>query len=189
MAMVDVYRGMIYGTPETFQLALDGQARKYVIINLIVVGILFGLSDFFRVVQVTANLPVDGKFAFITPAIYAFTGIVTMSGTLIGFTLVYWSASIAFGGRGGLGIIMDLIGLSIVPFWFLAPVMNYTFRSDLTNQNSTILYVLLALTFLWSCQVIRNSLIFGQGVTATRATITVAAMWIFSISAVYVLIP
>jgi len=189
MAMVDVYRGMMYGTNEVFQLALDGQARKYVLINLVIVGILFGLSDFFRVIQVTPDLPISGKFAFITPAIYAFTGIVTMSGTLIGFTLVYWSASIAFGGRGGLGIVMDLIGLSTVPFWFLAPIMNYTFRSDLTNQSTTILYVLLVLTFIWSCHVIRNSLIIGQGLTTTKATIAVAAMWIFSISAVYVLIP
>jgi hypothetical protein len=40
------------------------------------------------------------KFAIITPLAFCIAGFFKMFGALIGLILTYWSASLAFGGRG-----------------------------------------------------------------------------------------
>jgi hypothetical protein len=40
------------------------------------------------------------KFAIITPLDFCIAGFFNMFGALIGLILIYWSASLAFGGRG-----------------------------------------------------------------------------------------
>lgn len=189
MTMAEVFRGMLVGSSDVFQLALNGKAKKYVVVNIFVLGILYGISNLLVELQATPDLPLSDKFAIITPLIFSSAGIVTMCGALIAFTLVYWAAAIAFGGYGGFGLIAALIGLAAVPFWVLAPLLNYTLRYSAPESNQLLLYILIVLAFFWSFKLIRQSFITGQGLNKTKATIAVSALWIFSVSSVYVFLP
>ncbi len=189
MTMAEVCRGMLVGSSDVFQLALNGKAKKYVIGNILVLGILFGLSNLLGTLSTTPDLPLNDKFAIITPLIFSSAGIVTMSAALIGLTLVYWAAAIAFGGHGGFGLIAALIGLAAIPFWILAPVLNYTLRFAAPESNKIFLYILLGMAFVWSFRLVRQSFITGQGLSETKATIAVLAIWIFSVSSIYVFLP
>ena len=187
--MAEVFRGMLVGSSDVFQLALNGNVKKYVAGNIFILGILFGLSNLLVELQVTPDLPLSDKFAIITPLIFSSAGIVTMCGALIAFTLVYWAAAIAFGGYGGFGLIATLIGLASIPFWVLAPLLNYTLRYSAPDSNKILLYILIVLAFLWSFKLIRQSFITGQGLSVTKATLAVSALWIFSVSSIYVFLP
>ncbi len=189
MSMAEVYRGMLVGKKEIFQLALDGKARKFALLNIVIVGILYGLSNLFGALKTTPDLPLTDKFAIITPLIFSTAGVVTISAALIGFTLVYWAASKAFGGHGGFGLILDLIGLAAIPFWILAPLANYGLRFTPEGSFRTLLLILIIPAFLWSFVLIRKSMICGQNISMGKATFAVAGMWIFSVSAIYVFTP
>ncbi len=86
--MAEVYRGMLVGNKEIFQLALDGKARKFALLNIVIVGILYGLSNLLGTLKTTPDLPLTDKFAIITPLIFSTAGVVTISAALIGFNLV-----------------------------------------------------------------------------------------------------
>lgn len=187
--MADTYKAMVFGNNEVFQMALQGGARRYALSNIFILGVLFGISNFIGVLQTTPELPLDGKFAIITPLIFSVFGVVTMCGALIAFILIYWAASKAFGGYGGFGLIFDLIGTAAVPFWVLAPFLNYVIRYSSSGPLRIILTFCIVMAFLWSFRVIKESMVTGQGISNLRATIAVAAMWIFSTSAIYVFIP
>lgn len=189
MKMADIYKGMLVGNEDVFQLALDGKARKYALGNIVILGIIYGFSNLLGALKTTPELPLDDKFAIITPLIFSTAGIVSMCGALIAFTLVYWAASKAFGGHGGFGLILDLIGLAAIPFWILAPLLNYTLRYPTGEFARMILTICIVLAFYWSFRLIQKSMIRGQGLNNRRATIAVAAMWIFSISSIYVYLP
>lgn len=187
--MAEVYRGMVTGDSAVFRLALEGKARKYALGNILVAGILFGLSNLMGSVQSTPDLPLSDKFAVITPLIFSTAGVVTISCAVIGFTMVYWAASRAFGGVGGFGIILDLIGLAAIPFWILAPLCNYALRYSPDTNTRILLLALLIPPFIWSFVLTRQSMITGQNISKTKASYAVVGMWIFSISAVYVFSP
>lgn len=189
MTMAEVFRGMLVGSSDVFQLALNGKAKKYVILNILILGTLFGISNLYVELQKTPGLPLSDKFAIITPLIFSSAGIVTMCGALIAFTLVYWAAAIAFGGQGGFGLIAGSIGVAAIPFWVLAPLLNYTLRNSAPSSYNIVLYILIVLAFFWSFKLIRQSFITGQGFTTTKATVAVALIWIFSISSIYVFLP
>ena len=187
--MADTYKGMVFGNSGVFQMALQGGARRYALSNIFILGVFFGISNFIGTLQITPELPLDGKFAIITPLIFSIFGVITMSGALIAFTLIYWSASRAFGGYGGFGLIFDLIGIASIPFWILAPLLNYTIRYSTNGPLRIILICAIIMTFIWSFRVTRESMVTGQGISNVKATIAVTAMWIFSTSAIYVFIP
>ena len=189
MTMAEVFRGMLVGSTDVFQLALNGKAKKYVIINIVILGALFGISNLFIELQKTPDLPLSDKFALITPLIFSSAGIVTMCGALIALTLVYWAAAIAFGGQGGFGLIAGSIGVAAIPFWVLAPLLNYTLRNSAPATNNIVLYILIALTFIWSFKLTRQGFVTGQGLSMKKATIAVLAIWIFSVSSIYVFLP
>lgn len=188
MSMAEVFRGMLVGSGDIFQLALKGKARKYVVTNIVILGILFGMSNLVGTLQITPDLPLSDKFAIITPLIFSSAGILTMCGALIGCTMVYWAAAIAFGGQGGFGIIASLLGLCAMPFWVLAPLLNYTFNYA-SPESRLLLFALMALPFLWAFKIVRQSFITGQGLSEMKATIAVSAIWIFSASSIYVFLP
>jgi hypothetical protein len=189
MKMMDIYRGMLVGDSHVFQLAMHGKAKKYALGNIAVLGVCFGLSNLLGALQTTPDLPLSDKFAIITPLLFSVAGIVIMCGALIGFTMIYWAAARAFGGQGGLGLILDLIGLAAIPFWILAPLLNYTIRYPPDGPGRYILIIAIIGSFLWSFELLRRSLMTTQGLGTTKATIAVTAMWIFSISSVYVFLP
>ena len=189
MSYLDLLPSMLSGQPRVFQLAIDGTARKHAMINIIVTGILFGISNVFGALTIDPTLPLDGKFAIITPLLFCGYGIVTIFGVLAGFCLVYWAAARAFGGPGGFNLIIDLIGLSSVPFWILAPLLNYYLRFRNSESVPLALLFPMIVAFIWSFKIIRQSLVTGQGLTEGRATLALGCMWIFSISAVYVFMP
>jgi len=189
MSYRDLLPLMVAGKPQIFQMALDGTVRKYVMINVIITGILFGISNIFGALTIDPTLPLNGKFAIITPLMFCIPGILTMFGALAGFCMVYWAAARAFGGPGGFNLIVDLIGMSAVPFWVLAPLLNYSLRFRATESIPLLLLVPLIIAFIWSFKLIRQSLVTGQGLQEGRATLALGCMWIFSISAVYVFQP
>ena len=45
--MAEVFRGMLVGSSDVFQLALNGKAKKYIIGNILILGILYGISNLF----------------------------------------------------------------------------------------------------------------------------------------------
>ncbi|THB77854.1 MAG: hypothetical protein D6B25_05630, partial [Desulfobulbaceae bacterium] len=116
-------------------------------------------------------------------------GICTIIGVLLGLCLVYWAGAKAFGGVGGFGFILDLIGVSAVPFWLLAPLLNYFLQFEFSQATRILLVIAIAGSFIWSFILLRQSLIFGQGLSVGRATLALGAMWIFSLSAVYLFLP
>ena len=189
MRYFDLLPAMISGHPDIFHLAVEGKARKHSLITIIITGILFGRSNIIGVLAAEPNLPLSGKFAFITPLLFSLGGIMTIFGALAGFCLVYWAAARAFGGPGGFVLIIDLIGMSGVPFWLLAPLLNYTLRYRSSETIPLYLLIPLILCFIWSFKLIRQSLVSGQGIPEGRATLALGCMWIFSISAIYVFMP
>jgi len=180
---------LLTGKADFFNLALEGKARLIMVINIVILGILFGFSNLVGSLGSTAELPMTGKFALITPALFSLFGIFTMLGALCGFWLIYWAAAKAFGGPGGLGVILELIGLAVPPFWILAPLMNYAFKFKHGETMPLVLLIPILLAFIWSFRLTRQSLVVGQGLASGRATLAVACMWIFSVSAIYVFQP
>lgn len=189
MSAIRLIPQLITGPPELFELALEGKARPVMMFNLTITGITFGLSNLYGTLQQTPDLPMQGQYALITPAMFAMFGIFTMLGAMLGLTLVYWAAAKAFGGPGGLMLVMDLVGLAGVPFWFLAPLLNLALNFNQQDSVPLMLLIPLVLVFIWSFILIRQSMVTGQGLTVGRATLALGCMWIFSISAVYLFLP
>jgi len=189
MSIFKLLPQMITGPPELFELALEGKARPVMMFNLTITGITYGLSSLYGTLQQTTDLPMHGQYALITPLMFSMFGIFTMLGAMLGLILIYWSAAKAFGGHGGLMLVMDLIGLAGVPFWFLAPLLNLALNFNQQNSVPLTLLIPLVLVFIWSFKLIRQSMITGQGLTVGRATLALGCMWIFSISAVYLFMP
>lgn len=180
---------MITGTDELFELARAGKARNILMANLSIVGIMFGLSNFYGTLLQAPDLPMHGKYALITPLMFCAFGIFTMLGVLLGFTLIYWAAAKAFNGPGGIWLVMDLIGLAAVPFWFLAPLLNLALKFNQSESVPLYLLIPLVIVFGWSFKLVRQSMVVGQGLSEGKATLALGCMWIFSISAVYVFLP
>ena len=180
---------LITGPPELFELALEGKGRIVMMINLTITGITFGLSNLYGTLQQTPDLPMQGQYALITPAMFCMFGIFTMLGAMLGLLLIYWAAVKAFGGCGGLLLVMDLIGLAGAPFWFLAPLLNLALNYNQQESVPLTLLIPLVLVFIWSFKLLRQSMVTGQGLTTGKATLALGCMWIFSISAVYLFMP
>jgi hypothetical protein len=190
MTYLEALPALTVGRENVFQLALDGKARKITIINLIILGVTFGLSDFFGAIRLNPEMSsFEGIYTILAPLLFCVVGIITMITALAGLCLIYWAAARAFGGPGGCVVILDLIGAASIPFWFLAPLLNYQLRFRQSESVSIVALVPMIVLFLWSFKLIRQSLITGQGLSEGRATMALACMWIFSISAVYVFIP
>jgi len=189
MSYFSVLSDLIARKKNVFQLAVSGKSRKYVIFNLLILGTLFGLSNFTGAISITPDLPLDGKFALITPLAFCVAGFFTMSGALIGLVLIYWSAAKAFGGPGGFLLVFDLLGLALVPFWVIAPLLNYTITFSSSQITAYMLLAIISAAAVWSFQLTRDSLIVGQGLSYKRAAIAVSCIWIFSVSSIYVFLP
>jgi len=185
----DFFRSTITGEDTLFGLAREGRAQRFTIINILLLGILFGLSDLVGALSQGQEVPLDGKFALITPLIFTVSGLVNIAIAVLGLTLVYWSAAKAFGGDAGLTVSFHLICLSLAPFWVLAPLVNFTVRF---NPDSIVLLPMLIpilLSAIWAYRMLCKSLIVGQGIPPLKANLAVMGIVIFSISAIYVLIP
>lgn len=180
---------MISGPPELFELAVDGKARSILLVNITILGICYGLSNLYGSMIENPGLPLQGKFALLTPVLFCVFGIFTMLAALLGLTLIYWSAAKAFGGPGGFGLIIDLIGLCLVPFWILAPLVNFAIKFNRGEYVPLYLLIPIIVVFVWAFRLVKQSLKAGQGLSDGRATLALACMWIFSISAVYLSIP
>ena len=189
MTYLEALPALVAGRESVFQRAVDGKARKLTIINLIILGISFGLSDFLGALRLNPEVSFEGIYTIIAPLILCLIGIITMITALGGLCLIYWAAAKAFGGPGGFVVILDLIGVASIPFWFLAPILNYQMRFRQNESISITALIPMIILFLWSFKLIRQSLVTGQGLSEGRATMALACMWIFSISAVYVFIP
>jgi hypothetical protein len=91
---------------------------------------------------------------------------------------------------GGLVTVLELIGLAAVPFWLFAPLLNFVIRFGPEGKTMPFtLLVPLVLSFIWSFVLVKKSMAAGQGLSEGRATLAVACMWIFSVSAIYVFSP
>lgn len=189
MSYIEHFPALLTGKARVFQLAGDGKARNIALINITITGILFGLSNLAGTLQTTTDLPMQGNYALITPLLFSVYGIVYICAVTIGFCLVYWAAVKAMGGPGGFGLILDLIGLAGVPFWVLAPVLNYTLNFRIAEGVPLTLLIPIVLAFIWSFHHIRKSMVVGQGLSVGKATLAVGCLWIFSISSVYVFLP
>ncbi len=189
MSYFSLFKDQLLGTDTIFTLALEGKTRIIMLVNVTILGILFGFSNLIGTLQKTSDLPMDGKFAFMTPALFSLGGIVTMFGALLGVCLIYWAAAKAFGGRGGFALILDLIGVAAIPFWIMAPLINYILHFDISKIGMLWLLLPTGMAFIWSFKLFRQSLIIGQGLTYSKASMAVASMWIFSVSSIYVFIP
>ncbi len=189
MSYIEIFPALISGKNTIFQLARDGKARNITLINITITGILFGLSNLIGTLRSTPDLPMQGNFALITPLLFSVFGIVTICGVTIGFCLIYWAAAKGFGGPGGFGLILDLIGLAAIPFWVLAPLLNYTLKFRLQETVPLYLLIPVVLAFIWSFHHVRQSMVVGQGLGRGKATLAVGCLWIFSFSSVYVFLP
>ena len=189
MSFIRLLPQLITGPPELFELALEGKARHLMMISLTITGITYGLSNLYGTLLHTPDLPMHGKYGLITPAMFSMFGIFTMLGAMLGLTMIYWAAAKAFGGPGGLMLVMDLIGLAGAPFWFLAPLLNLALNYNQRDSVPLSLLIPLVLVFIWSFKLVRQSMVTGQGLSEGRATLALGCMWIFSISAVYVFLP
>ncbi len=189
MSYFSLFKDLLIGTDKVFTLALDGKVRLIMLINITILGILFGLSNFVGALQNTPDLPLDGKFAFITPALFSLGGMVTMFGALLGVCMIYWAAARAFGGKCGFALILDLIGVAAIPFWIIAPCLNYILHFQPSKIATLWLLLPTGMAFIWSFKLLRQSLIVGQGLSFNKASLAVACMWIFSVSSIYVFLP
>ncbi len=79
--------------------------------------------------------------------------------------------------------------LTFVPFWFIAPLLNYAINLNSSQTVTVILLIIIGVTGGWSFIITRDSLIRGQGLSRNKATIAVYGIWVFSVSSVYVFLP
>lgn len=189
MKYFEIVSGVISGNNSVFQLVSVGKARNAALFNIVILGIVFGLSNFVGLRSQGTELPQEGIYFLITPLLLCVLGIVTMCGAVMGLCLVYWAAAKALGGPASFGLVLDLVGLSAVPFWILAPLLNYAIRFAPNQEVPFLLMVLIVLAFFWTFVVLRRSLVVGQGLHGGKATLAVACMWIFSLSAIYLFLP
>jgi hypothetical protein len=189
MNYFEILSGVISGNDSVFRLATDGKARNPAMFNIVILGIVFGLSNYVGLRSQGAELPSEGIYLLLTPLLLSVLGIVTMCGAVMGLCLVYWAAAKAFGGPAGFGQVLDLVGMSAVPFWLLAPLLNYAIQFTPNQEVPLILMLLIVLAFFWSFVILRRSLVVGQGLSVGKATLVVAGMWIFSLSAIYLFLP
>ena len=189
MNYFQIISGVISGRDDVFQLALDGKARNVALLNIVILGIVFGLSNYVGLRSHGADLPSEGIYVMLTPLLFSVLGIVTMCGATVGLCLVYWAAAKALGGPAGFGLVLDLVGLSAVPFWFLAPLLNFAITFVPGAEIPLGLMIPIVIAFFWAFVVLRRSLVVGQGLSVGKATLAVACMWIFSLSAVYLFMP
>ena len=189
MTYLEALPSLLAGKAQIFQLALDGKARKFTIIHIVILGIAFGLSDYAGALHLNPELHLEGKETVLAPLVLSAVGIITMITALAGFCLVYWAAARAFGGPGRFNLILDLIGVALIPFWFLAPLLNYQLKFNPDEPVSLLFLVPMIILFIWAFKLIRQSLVTGQGLTEGKATLALGCMWIFSISAVYLFVP
>ncbi len=190
MRYLDLLPALATGKDEVFRLALDGTARPIMLINIVILGILFGLSNLLGVIGQAGSEELAGRVLLLLALLLIVYGIFTMFAVLFGLTLIYWAAAKAFGGPGGLVTVLELIGLAAVPFWLFAPLLNFAIRFG--PEGKTIPFTLLVplvLSFIWSCVLVKKSMVAGQGLSEGRATLAVTCMWIFSVSAIYVFSP
>lgn len=190
MRYLDLLPALATGKEEVFRLALDGKARPVMLINIAILGILFGLSNLIGIIGQAGDQELAGRLLLLLSLLLILYGIFTMFAVLFGLTLIYWAAAKAFGGPGGLILVLELIGLAALPFWVFAPLLNYAirFRPDSGTMPLTLLLPLL-LAFIWSFVLVKKSMVAGQGLSEGRATLAVTCMWIFSVSAIYVFSP
>lgn len=181
--------GLLTCQAEPFQVANSSKGRRYALLNLLLLGLFFGLSNFFAAMTLTPELPVEGKYLFLTPLIFCIAGTVTIAGAQLGFCLIYWAAARAFGGPGLIPLVFNLTALTLPPFWIAAPLINYLYHVDTSRSLSMVLLIIIGPSLLWSFLLIRKSLEIGQGISARKASIAVCCMWIFSISSIYVFQP
>lgn len=185
----DFFRYTLTGERRLYGLAGEGKAQKFSMINILILGILFGLSDLVGTISTGQAVPLEGKFALLTPLIFSVSGLVNMAIAVLGLTLIYWSAAKAFGGHGGLGHSFQLVSLSLAPFWVLAPLLNYTVRFCPPGIIRIQLVIPVLLSSVWAYRILYKSMIAGQGIPPARAALAVMGMVIFCLSAVYVMIP
>lgn len=189
MSYFTAFGDLVAGSKDILQQTTQDGKKSYAIINLLILGLIFGLSNYVGALYTTPELPVDGHFAIITPLIICVAGCFTIAAALIGYSLVYWAAAKAFGGQGTIMQSGELIGLTCIPFWVLAPLSNFLINYNQSSLVRLMLFVVVALAAGWLFELTKKSLIYGMGLTATKAFIAAGSMWIFSISAVYVFLP
>jgi hypothetical protein len=187
---LDLLPALATGNEEVFRLALEGKARPVMLINIAILGTLFGLSNLIGVIGQAGSEALTGRMLLLLSLLLILYGIFTMFAVLFGLTLIYWAAAKAFGGPGGLVLVLELVGLVTLPFWLFAPLLNYAIRFRPENGAvMSILLVPLLLSFVWSSVLIKKSMVAGQGLSEGKATLAVACMWIFSVSAIYLFSP
>lgn len=174
---------------DLFELAGQLTTRKIIILNIAVLGIFFGISNLVGVVQATPDFPLTGKYAFVSPLIFSLAGVVSMCGALVGCSLIYWAAAKAFGAECGLFLAFSIMGLAAVPFWILAPLLNYSVRVQPGALYNPIILLAVLGAMAWSFKLVRASLVNKLGIPVGRSGFAVIAMWVFSVSAVYVFLP
>ncbi|BHH83079.1 YIP1 family protein [Desulforhopalus sp. 52FAK] len=189
MSYFTAFGNLVAGQEDIMQPTSQNNTKTYVVINLIILGIFFGLSNYFGALYTTPDLPVEGKFAVITPLIICVAGFFTISAALIGYSLVYWAAAKAFGGQGTIMQSGVLIGLTCIPFWIIAPLTNFLINYNLTGALRLVILFLVAMAAGWLFGLTKKSLVWGMGLTPSKATLAVGAMWVFSMSSVYVFLP
>lgn len=189
MNYADFFKYSVSCEHRLFWLASEGKAHIFSIVNILILGTLIGLSDLAGSLSQGSPVPLDGKFAFITPLIFSISGLVNIMIAVLGLTLVYWAAAKAFGGYGNMSHAFYLVSLSLAPFWVLAPLLNYTVRFHPDTLVQIPMLVPILLSGIWAYRLLCKSLIAGQEISPVKAHLAVTGMVIFSVSAIYVLIP
>lgn len=189
MSYFTAFGDLVAGNKELLQPASEKNSKVFVLLNLVILGFCFGLSNFVGALITTPDLPINGSFAIVTPFIFCVAGFFTMGAALVGYSLIYWAAAKAFGGQGTIMQSAELIGLTCIPFWIIAPLTNFIINYKQTNVINLLLLMVVAITAGWLFRLTKNSLVWGMGVEPIKASLAVGAMWIFSISAVYVFLP
>lgn len=189
MSYFKVFGELVAGNERILSPNDSEGVKTYAIINLVILGVIFGLSNYMGARYTNPELPVDGKFALITPLLFCGVGMFTMGAALIGYTLVYWAAAKAFGGQGTIGRCGELIGLTAIPFWFIAPLSNFFINYNHTSATRLLILIFIAMVTGWLFRLTKKSFLWGVGMSQGKASVAVVAMWIFSISSVYVFLP
>lgn len=189
MRYLTLLPSLVIGTDDVFRRAVDGKSRFVLVINMVILGALFGLSNLIGISGQEGSLDMENRFILLLTLLMMAYGTVIMCTALFALCLIYWAAAKALGGQGGLMTCLELIGMATVPFWVLAPLLNYLIRYVPAGNFPIILMVPLIGAFVWSFILLRKSMMAGQGLSEGKATLAVAMMWLFSISAIYVFLP
>lgn len=188
MGYLQALKGLVFGTPEIFQLTSDHKNKAGItipFINLILCGTFFGYANYLVTAPNLGEFIYQGLYRYGTPFLFIVSGIILVFLTASGFSLIYWAMGKGFGGYNTYIACFKQVGLISPGMWIIAPLGLILKTGALNGIYSSLLVLLISAAAGWTLINLVRSFQFNHGLSKQRAWIAAITTIIFCISSVY----